>query len=526
MTRSGTRLVEAWRRQSTTRQLVIASIAVMVGLLAFAGVAVGLRGGGVDSLPGVEVPADELGMINSAAGSCPTLTPPRLAGQIMANSGFDPASARPERSGIAGLTDAQWKKWAPSPTATRSSIADNIIALAHHMCDLVGDMRASARDGDLWRLALASFLTGPGEVTKTGAIPDGEAGDYVTTVAAYANWYQQQPQFGGGGPPNPVSNASAAAAKPVPDALVSSVLTAGALCSAVTSPKIAALLMARSGFNPDQVGRAGEQGIAQFKPQTWARYNHDPHATPWDSAAAIVTLGRAMCDLSSQVAATAHTGDPFSGALTAFDRGLTSVAEAGGVPSDPNRTFVTQVNTYTAYYSTDPRLKAPGPTPTTARTTPRPATSTHAPTGRPTPAPTAIRTAYARIEAESYGDQSGSGVEPCVDSGGGQDVGYLTPGDWLKYRRVDFGSTPATKFAVRYSGDLPAGMTGVIQIRLESPTAAPIGGAAIANTGGWQSWTTALGAIAPVTGIHDVYLTFATNNGWEIGNINWFEFGH
>src|SRR5215813_11662277 len=40
-----------------------------------------------------------------AAKSCPTLTPARLAGQVMATTGFKPTPA----SGIAGLTAAQWR---------------------------------------------------------------------------------------------------------------------------------------------------------------------------------------------------------------------------------------------------------------------------------------------------------------------------------------------------------------------------------------------------------------------------------
>ncbi len=69
-------------------------------------------------------------------------------------------------------------------------------------------------------------------------------------------------------------------------------------------------------------------------------------------------------------------------------------------------------------------------------------------------------------------------------------------------------------------------MSGLVEVRLGSPTSAPIGSFAIANTGGWQSWRTVPANISAVTGVHDVYLTFTSGQPADFVNVNWFTFGH
>lgn len=69
-------------------------------------------------------------------------------------------------------------------------------------------------------------------------------------------------------------------------------------------------------------------------------------------------------------------------------------------------------------------------------------------------------------------------------------------------------------------------MSGLVEVRLDSRSGAPIGSFAIANTGGWQSWRTVPGNISAVTGTHTVYVTFATGQPADFVNINWLSFGH
>jgi hypothetical protein len=133
--------------------------------------------------------------------------------------------------------------------------------------------------------------------------------------------------------------------------------------------------------------------------------------------------------------------------------------------------------------------------------------------------------AYAPIQAERATGQSGTATESTVDSDGGEDVGWIGNGDWLRYDNVDFGATPATQFYARLASGAGYGISGLVEVRLDGPWNAPIGTLAIANTGGWQSWRTVPANIGPVTGTHTVYLTYTSAQPADYVNINWFAFG-
>jgi hypothetical protein len=144
----------------------------------------------------------------------------------------------------------------------------------------------------------------------------------------------------------------------------------------------------------------------------------------------------------------------------------------------------------------------------------------------PTPTPTTPGGVDARstIQAERHQAQSGSIVETTTDTGGGQNVGAISNGDWLRFDGVNFGSRPATQFQARVASGAAGGVSGLVQVRLGSPTATPVGDFAIANTGGWQSWRTVPANMAPVTGTHTVYLTFSSGQPADFVNVNWFTF--
>ncbi|MQY10334.1 hypothetical protein SRB5_04410 [Streptomyces sp. RB5] len=134
--------------------------------------------------------------------------------------------------------------------------------------------------------------------------------------------------------------------------------------------------------------------------------------------------------------------------------------------------------------------------------------------------------AYGTIQAESYDSQSGLATEATTDTGGGQDVGWIANGDWALYRGVDFGTNPARQFSARVASGAPGGVSGLVEVRLDNRSSAPIGSFAVGNTGGWQSWRTVPANIAAVTGKHDVYLTFTSGQPADYLNLNWFTFGH
>jgi beta-glucanase (GH16 family) len=188
-----------WHRAGRLGRLAAVGLALCLAVLCATAAGISLLPASADSSApaALAVPGGMLAAVKSAALSCPELSPPRLAAQLMAASRFNPDAVTPGGgSGVAGLTAAQWQQWAPAPGAARSDATANIVALAHDVCNLAGQVRAGHAPGDLWPLALAAFHSGLPAVIAARGIPPAAA-SYVATVAAYATWYAQQRQFGG-----------------------------------------------------------------------------------------------------------------------------------------------------------------------------------------------------------------------------------------------------------------------------------------------------------------------------------------
>lgn len=153
-----------------------------------------------------------------------------------------------------------------------------------------------------------------------------------------------------------------------------------------------------------------------------------------------------------------------------------------------------------------------------------PAAPSAAPSPPPTTPPPGGTDAYAAIQAEAAGGQQGTQFQETEDEGGGQNVGWIGNGDWLRFDDVEFGDEPATKVAARVASDVDAG-GGRIEVRLDSPGNAPAGTLEIGDTGGWQKWESRTGDLEPTTGRHTVFLTFARDDTTEFVNLNYFAFG-
>lgn len=317
------------------------------------------------------VSAEHLTAIRTAARSCPALTPARLAGQLMAESGLD---ARAERTasggrGLAGLDDERWRTWAPWPDAQRTDSAANILALAHHMCDLAGQVRAAAVPGDPWRLSLAAFHTGFEEVRASEGVPS-TAVPYVDEASRYAAYYGRQDGFAETGPANRESERRQP--KAVPAAYVRLVVRAGSVCPQVPPAAVAAQLMASSGFDPNLLGDGDRKGIAQFRPELWRAYGPSG-ASPWDPQAAVPAAGATLCALRRELAAL--DGDPDLLALAAYRDGTDAVRHTGGDFDARTQEFLRTVREFTDFYALDGRLRG---TPVTSGT-PSPGTRTPKP---------------------------------------------------------------------------------------------------------------------------------------------------
>ncbi|MET4075603.1 cellulase family glycosylhydrolase [Hymenobacter sp. UYCo722] len=140
-------------------------------------------------------------------------------------------------------------------------------------------------------------------------------------------------------------------------------------------------------------------------------------------------------------------------------------------------------------------------------------TWTPASTTPPPPPPTGG--AATKVEAESYHAMSGVQTQPTTDAGGGLNVGWLDPGDWMAYTiTAPAAGTYTLQFRV-------ASLNGGGQIRLEQNAGTKIiGSVAVPNTGGWQSWTTISTTVYLAAGQQDVAIAVPAG-GY---NINWWTF--
>ncbi|GAA3914406.1 carbohydrate-binding protein [Actinoplanes auranticolor] len=179
------------------------------------------------------------------------------------------------------------------------------------------------------------------------------------------------------------------------------------------------------------------------------------------------------------------------------------------------------------------RLQGGPDTPAAAVAAPPPVASSPAESAAPTaepspsasaPAPGGID-AYAVIQAETAAGQQGTQFQETEDEGGGQNIGWISNGDWLRFDEVEFGTEPATEVAVRVASDVDDG-GGRIEIRLDSPANAPVGSVPVEDTGGWQEWQSRSADIEPTTGRHTVFITFARDDDAEFVNLNSFAFVH
>ena len=119
-----------------------------------------------------------------------------------------------------------------------------------------------------------------------------------------------------------------------------------------------------------------------------------------------------------------------------------------------------------------------------------------------------------RVEAESYSAMRGVATEPTADTGGGRNVSYLSPGDWLDYA-VNVQTAGTYTVQLRVAG-FAAGAG--LQLLSGSTVLATV---AVPTTGGGQRWATT--PAVPVTlpaGPQTLRLA-VTGGGF---NLNWLDF--
>lgn len=122
----------------------------------------------------------------------------------------------------------------------------------------------------------------------------------------------------------------------------------------------------------------------------------------------------------------------------------------------------------------------------------------------------------ARVPAAAYAAQDGVQKAPCSE--GGECVGWIEDGDWVRYERVDLGRR-AERVEIRAASETAGGW---IELRLDAPDGDLLGSCVVPNTGGWQSWVSFEARIKPLGGVRTICLVFRHAHAGAMDHRLWF----
>jgi len=116
-----------------------------------------------------------------------------------------------------------------------------------------------------------------------------------------------------------------------------------------------------------------------------------------------------------------------------------------------------------------------------------------------------------RIPADKFAAQEGVKTAPCTE--GGQCIGWLEHGDWVRYEGVDFGMG-ADSVAFRVAS---ASRGGLIEVRLGASDGELLGEVLVPGTGGWQAWMTGGTRMRTLKGVQTLCLVFTDPERAKLG---------
>ncbi|WP_310397807.1 beta-1,3-glucanase family protein [Hymenobacter sp.] len=126
----------------------------------------------------------------------------------------------------------------------------------------------------------------------------------------------------------------------------------------------------------------------------------------------------------------------------------------------------------------------------------------------------AVSAGFSRqLEAETFNVNNGMVVEACSDAGGGQDMGFIDPGDYLVFNGVNFPTSGSYLIEYRVASGANG---GTISADLNAG-GIQLGNTTIPGTGGWQNWTTVSRTVTIDAGTYN-FGVFAQTGGY---NLNW-----
>ena len=177
--------------------------------------------------------------------------------------------------------------------------------------------------------------------------------------------------------------------KPVPVEYRAAIVEAGASCPALSPARVAAQVMAESGFSPTATNGRGGRGLAGLTVDEWTSWKPWDAATRTDSWANIMALAHLTCDLVGRMRLDKIDGDLWQLALGARYSGVDAVTSAHVVPAAAQQ-YVTEAVGYAADYEHDAVLTgvSPSSSPSVADSpSPSAQPSSPAPSASESPAP-------------------------------------------------------------------------------------------------------------------------------------------
>ena len=121
-----------------------------------------------------------------------------------------------------------------------------------------------------------------------------------------------------------------------------------------------------------------------------------------------------------------------------------------------------------------------------------------------------------RIPATRFAAKNGTQNAPCTE--GGDCIGFIEHGHWVRYEQVDFGAR-AEQVEIHAAS---AAEGGIIEIRLDKPDGELLGTCTIPNTGDWQQWVSFNPRIKPVSGTKTLCLVFKSLKAAALSAPLWF----
>lgn len=119
------------------------------------------------------------------------------------------------------------------------------------------------------------------------------------------------------------------------------------------------------------------------------------------------------------------------------------------------------------------------------------------------------------IQAEDFTNQSGIQTENTSDAGGGLNVGWIDPGDWMSYN-IDIPADGTYRIEYRVASRNGG---GILRFDRDNGNVIIDNNVNLPNTGGWQNWETVTNTITLEAGNRS-YGIYAIAGGW---NFNWFK---